>query len=175
MNQPQIYQLFADLLEYPSPILKEQVRESYDLIVSNYPQVSEPMQVFLNFVESTSRSRLEEIYTSTFDLNPTCYPYAGYQLFGEGYKRGEFLAKLKKKYREHSFTSSNELADHLTVLLRFLTTLDAEEILAQELIEDCLVPALQKMNEGFKNDNPYARILEALLVISQGIPQTANA
>ncbi|MBW4493834.1 MAG: molecular chaperone TorD family protein [Oscillatoria princeps RMCB-10] len=103
-----------------------------------------------------------------------CFPYPGYHLFGESYKRGEFLAKLKQKYRARGFTEeSSELADHLTVLLRFIASLPPEDILAQELVEDCLVPALHKMNEGFKEGNPYAQVLEALLGVLEEMAQTS--
>jgi nitrate reductase assembly molybdenum cofactor insertion protein NarJ len=37
----------------------------------------------LEFAGSTPASRLEEIYTGTFDLNLVCFPYPGYHLFGE--------------------------------------------------------------------------------------------
>jgi nitrate reductase delta subunit len=166
MNQQKIYQLFADLLDYPSPNLLERAQQLAHLLVSHYPQVSQLIEEFFQAIKNTPISRLEEIYTSTFDLNPTCYPYVGYQLFGDGYQRGDFLVKLKEKYQQQGFSyDSSELADHLTIVLQFLATLSPETILAQELIEDGLIPALEKIKVGFKQKNYYVEILDALLLI----------
>jgi len=173
-SRKELYLLFADLLEYPSAAIREKASECCQMVARDYPQASEKIRCFLDFADSTPASRLEEIYTGTFDLNPVCFPYPGYHLFGESYKRGEFLAKLKQKYRERGFTEeSSELADHLTVLLRFIASLPPEDILAQEIIEDCLVPALNNMNEGFKEENPYAEVLQGLLGVLEGMPQTS--
>ncbi|MCU0515970.1 MAG: molecular chaperone TorD family protein [Oscillatoria sp. Prado101] len=162
------------MLEYPSPGIREKASECCHRLAIDYPEASEKVRSFWKFADSTPASLLEEIYTGTFDLNPVCFPYPGYHLFGESYKRGEFLAKLKQKYRECGFTEeSSELADHLTVLLGFIASIPPEDILAQELIEDCLVPALHKMNEGFKEGNPYAEVLQALLGVLEGMRQTA--
>jgi nitrate reductase delta subunit len=169
------YLCFADLLDYPGPDLADQARTCADLLAPDHPPVlsggpreaAGRLQGFLDFVESTPLGRLEEIYTATFDVNPACYIFAGYLLFGESFKRGKFLVRLQEKYRERGFSAGNELADHLPVLFRFLATLDPEEVLAQELVGDCLIPVLQKMNASFKNDadkpNPYAQVLRAIL------------
>ncbi|GAB4207925.1 MAG: hypothetical protein Fur006_66300 [Coleofasciculaceae cyanobacterium] len=159
-----IYRLFSALLTYPSPELYTQISELNRKLTTDYPEVAELINQFQTFVSSTSLARLEEIYTSTFDVNPVCYPYPGFHLFGENFNRADFLVKLQQKYQEHGFIAPpNELADHLSVMLQFLSTLEPDAVLAQELIEDCLLPALEKMNEGFKADNPYATVVRSLL------------
>lgn len=173
-----IYRCFADLLDYPSPDLADQTRQCVDLLSPDHgsgPHCSEAakrLQDFLDFVERTPLGRLEEIYTGTFDVNPACYIFAGYMLFGESFKRGKFLVQLQEKYREHGFSAGNELADHVPVLFRFLATLDPEDVLAQQLVDNCLIPVLQKMNANFKDDtatpNPYARVLGAILIVLEG-------
>jgi nitrate reductase molybdenum cofactor assembly chaperone NarJ/NarW len=174
--RPQIYQLLSALLEYPGPDLVESARECAGLLALEAPQAAAQIERFLALAEEIPPGRLEELYTGTFDINPTCTIYAGYQLFGESYKRGEFLVRLKQEYRERGFCEGNELADHLSVLLRFMGRLDPEETLARELIEDCLVPALQKINGSFPEPsaetlNPYACVLRALAcVIEHGLP-----
>jgi nitrate reductase delta subunit len=174
-TRPQIYHLLSALLEYPSPGLVDSARECAGLLAVESPQAAAQIERFLALAEEIPSGRLEELYTGTFDINPTCTIYAGYQLFGESYKRGEFLVRLKEKYRQRGFFAGNELADHLAVLLRFLGRLDPEETLAQELIEDCLVPALEKMNGSFPepsggNVNPYACVLQAAAsVIEHGL------
>jgi nitrate reductase molybdenum cofactor assembly chaperone NarJ/NarW len=167
MVQP-IYQIFSQWLEYPTDNLKTQLTVQLDFVTQTYPNVEPFLADFINFIQTTPTPNLEEIYTSTFDLNPTCYPYLGYQLFGDGYQRGEFLVKLKEKYQQHNFTyNSPELPDHLTIVLEFLGQLKPEQQLTQELINDGLVPALEKIKAGFKEENPYGQLLESLLIIVQ--------
>ena len=174
-TRPQIYHLLSALLEYPSPGLVDSARECAGLLAPQSPEAAAQIERFLALTEDIPPGRLEEIYTGTFDINPTCTIYAGYQLFGESYKRGEFLVRLKEKYRQRGFFAGNELADHLAVLLQFLGRLDPGETLARELIEDCLVPALEKMNGSFPepsegNVNPYACVLRAAAsVIEHGL------
>ncbi len=168
-----VYQIMSDWLNYPTEKVKLKSGENSELIKENYPEIEPLINDFVNFYQNSSIDRLEEIYTSTFDLNPTCYPYVGYQLFGDGYQRGEFLVKLKAKYVETGFNSdSKELADHLTIILEFLATLNSSEILGQELIIDGLIPTLEKIKEGFTDSNNYGQLLEGLLlIIKQEIPQ----
>ena len=175
-TRPQIYQLLSDLLDYPSPDLMQSALECARLLASESPDAAGQIEKFMALAEETPPGRLEEIYTATFDVNPTCTIYTGYQLFGESYKRGEFMVRLRQKYRQWDFSEGNELPDHLAVLLRFLGRLDPHETLARELIEDCLMPALEKMNGSFPepsggNINPYACVLRAATsVFTHGLP-----
>ncbi len=163
-----IYQLFATLFTYPSPDLFTEVSKCQHQLLVDYPEAAELINQFQTVLSKTSVERLEETYTSTFDVNPVCYPYPGFHLFGENFNRADFLVKLQQKYQEHGFIAPpNELADHLSVMLQFLSTLDPDAVLAQELIEDCLLPALEKMNEGFKTDSPYAKVVRSLLSFLQ--------
>ena len=127
MSGAQIYLRFADLLDYPGPRILDQALECVDLLAQEEPQTVELIQGFVDFAGRTPLGRLEEIYTGTFDVNPACYIYAGYLLFGESFKRGKFLVRLQEKYREHGFSAEKELADHVPVLFRFLATLDPGE------------------------------------------------
>ena len=74
----------ADLLDYPG---------------SDWPGkmsvCADAANDFCRVVEKVSLSDLQELYTRTFDLNPVCALEVGYHLFGENYKRGEFLANLR--------------------------------------------------------------------------------
>jgi nitrate reductase delta subunit len=127
------------------------------------------MRPFERFIETTPLSRLEEIYTATFDVNPASFIYAGYLLFGESFKRNKFMVRLQEKYREHGFSLEKELADHIPTIFRFLARLDPDEILAHQLENDCLIPSLKLMTTSFSDDsqesNPYARLLDAVLIV----------
>ncbi len=161
----QIYRCFSLLLDYPTVNLVEQTKTSIDLLKKEYSV--EQMLNFLSFVESTPLGRLEEVYTSTFDINPACHIFAGHILFGESFKRGAFMAALSEEYQTRHFDAGKELADHIPVLFRFLSTLDSNDTFANELIKDCLIPVFEKMNANFDDDspNPYIPILDGVLVV----------
>jgi nitrate reductase delta subunit len=102
------------------------------------------------------------VFTATFDLQPVCHPYVGYQLCGESQQRGMFLIQLNQLYRQHGFVAGVELPDHLSTLLRFIGTRAPQEC-RRELIEDGLLPALAKILQGLDaGDHPYADLLVSL-------------
>lgn len=165
-----LYRLFADILEYPTPNLAGQAEECAELLLMGSSEAAALMGGFSAFVGRTSLDRLEELYTSTFDLQMVCYPYVGYHLFGESYKRGAFLARLNEHYRTHGFSAGNELPDHVAVLLRFLA-LDADEDFNQPLVSEGLIPALDKMAQAFGDKrNGYSQVIQALrLTLHQSV------
>ena len=164
-NSNHLYLLLADILDYPTQALRVQVRECTSLIEKfSGEEAFSKMNAFLSFVEDTPLSRLEELYTSTFDLQVVCYPYAGYHIFGESYKRGEFLANLNARYSAIGFSPSNELPDHISVLLRYLTKLQAEDD-RHVIISECLIPAVTKMETHLTGGSPYLNVLQSLLIV----------
>lgn len=168
MNQ-QIYLRFADLLDYPGPDLLSQACTCADLLALDYPAAADQIRDFVKDAEGIPLGRLEEIYTGTFDVSPACYIFAGYILFGESFHRGKFLVRLQEEYRKRGFSAGNELADHLAVMFRFSSMLDPNQLLAQQLVSDCFIPVLTKMNASFKsengNPNPYRQVLRAILIV----------
>ncbi len=158
------YGLFAEILDYPTPLLASRMEELLHLVSCRDGRAGESLGQFREFVATTSPAMLEELYTATFDLQPLCYPYVGYQLFGEEYRRGMFMAGLREHYRACGFETGNELPDQLCVILRFLSGREPEAV-EQELVSDCLVPSLKKMVAGFADAaNPYRAPLQALLL-----------
>lgn len=168
-NAPLDFDRLGSLLEYPSPSLPQEVEKCITFTPSGGP--AELLQDFRSFLATSSLSRMEEVYTRTFDLQAVCIPYVGYHLFGEDYRRSLFLAGLKKIYRENNFSTGRELPDHLAVMLRFLAQRkDGEE--SRELIRDGLIPSLEKMISCFPaGENPYKGLLQALLLILKGMCQ----
>ena len=164
MNR-QKYHLFSELLEYPGPRLNERLKECLDLLTEANQEVATRLKRFLDLTEEMPAGRLEEVYSGTFDLQVVCYPYVGYQLFGESYKRGAFMVALKERYRDPAIWEGNELPGNLTLVLRFLaeTGDDAER---EEFARECLIPSLDKMERGFRDkDNPYLEVIAALSLL----------
>ncbi len=157
------YGLFADILDYPTPLTVGRTDELIPLVAAVDLKAGEYLVRFREFAENTTADELEELYTRTFDLQPLCYPYVGYQLFGEDFRRGMFMAGLREHYRTRGFQTGDELPDQLCVILRFLGGREPEAV-ERELVSDCLVPSLEKMVAGFADAaNPYRGPLRALL------------
>ncbi len=156
-----MFDAFGRLLEYPGEDVLRRARECMSLFSERDPRAG-LIGSFTSFLEATSPAYLQEVYTRTFDLKPSCFPYVGYHVFGESYKRGDFLARLKARYRELGLESGSELPDHLAVVLRFLSlTGDEEE--GRDFIELCLAPAVEKMLASLRGEkNPYGWVLQAL-------------
>ncbi len=151
------YETFADLLEYPD--------DRWAARVESARAISGDCAAFGDFIADVaplSLSDLQELYTRTFDLNPVCALEIGYHLFGENYKRGEFLANLRETEALFDLGQEHQLPDYLPVLLRLLTKLEDEE-LCGSLITECLIPAIDKMLASLKDtENPYRFLLEAV-------------
>ena len=168
-----VYRLFADLLDYPSPALARQAQQA--AVAVGTTQAGAMLQRFCGLTEQASPAQMEELYTGTFDVQAACYPYVGYHLFGDSYKRGMFMAQLNAGYREKGFSAGSELPDHVAVVLRFLATAREDEF-SRALLHDGLIPALDKMAGTFddQSDNPYAGVIRALALVVHGSEDPDN-
>lgn len=163
-----LLQTFASLLEYPTAQIQQQAQAGLAELQA-VPEAAQALEAFCRAIEPLSLERLQELYTVTFDMQPLCYPYIGYHLFGESYKRGAFMAQLNETYHTHDFCPQQELPDHLPVALRYLGLEPArrEEDFGRTLILEGILPALAKMRQVFNQhtENPYASLLTALELV----------
>ena len=156
---PRSHEGLADLLEYPDTDWASMM-EAY--ACADFP---EAFAKFRTIVEQLSLADLQELYIRTFDLNPVCALEIGYHLFGENYKRGQFLASLRETEAPFELGQEHQLPDYLPVLLRLLSKLVDEELRAS-LIGECLIPAIEKMVASFKDgENPYRYLLAAVQTV----------
>lgn len=170
-----LFESFAVLLEYPASAMTEQAGHLLEQLMSLHPESAEALGKFVRALEQLSLETMRELYTITFDMQPVCYPYVGYQLFGESYKRGAFMAQLNEAYHASEYSAGQELPDHLSVILRFIG-LDSENRhgeFCQTLIHDGVNPALGKMLKVFdaRSENPYLGLLSALQIFLAHIPE----
>ncbi|MCC6298738.1 MAG: nitrate reductase molybdenum cofactor assembly chaperone [Anaerolineales bacterium] len=166
-----LFDSFAALLEYPSAQTVEKAQGCLEQ-VQVQPEAAEELEKFVHALGQLSLDRMQELYTVTFDMQPVCYPYVGFHLFGESYKRGAFMAQLNEAYHGRGYSAGQELPDHLSVILRFIG-LDAENLqneFCQTLIVSGVLPALEKMTKTFgaETENPYAGALSALRLFLVG-------
>jgi nitrate reductase delta subunit len=169
-----LYTLFADLLAYPNRDLFSKAETCLAELRGVHTEAADELDAFQNSVQNLSVEKIEELYTVTFDMQPVCYPYAGYQLFGESYKRGAFMAQLNEAYHAFGYSAGEELPDHISVILRFLG-LDAanrQGEFCQTLLTQGLIPALDNMLKAFpESQNPYVRLMKALQLVLTHTPE----
>jgi len=141
---------FAETLSYPHGSPAPAARACAALLLGRPDEAAELVAAFAAFAEEASPGEIQETYTRAFDLDtmsrsePTCYPYVGHYLFEESHKRGAFILGLRRRFRREGFEDGGELPDHLVVLLRFLDHTEDEQ-LADELVDDAILPALARM------------------------------
>lgn len=157
-----LYEILASALEYPGEDWDTRLDRCKQWLTIQEPDVAVQFIGFRRKVNKLSIEKVQELYTQTFDLNPICTLDIGYHLFGENYKRGELLARLRETEQPYDLGQGSQLPDHLPVLLRLLSKLDDEE-LRLALIGEILVPALGKMLEALsQTDNPYRDLIEVI-------------
>lgn len=108
---------------------------------------------------------MEELYTRTFDIQAIAYLDVGYVLFGEDYKRGHFLVKMQALQQECGNDCGTELPDHLPNILTLLPRM-ADRREAQDLVGKLVLPAIDKMVEGFgDHGNVYLDVLKSVSAV----------
>lgn len=154
-------QSLAYVLYYPDASLDERLAEAVECFHRDAPDAARLLATFQASIEPLTAEQREELYTRTFDINPTCSLEIGWQLFGEEYHRGALLVRLRGELRRHGIEESSELPDHLTHVLSLLDRMSPDE--AQSFAECCVIPAMDKMLAAFEeHDNPYGDVLLAV-------------
>jgi nitrate reductase delta subunit len=140
-------QKVANALRYPSvpPARFEEAAEFFDEVAHVDPR------------------GLEELYTTTFDLNPVATLEVGWHLWGEQYERGRFLADLRELQGRLGIDSGSELPDHLTVLLPTIAAAPDNAGLREKCVK-----AIDKMLAPLEeHGNPYRHLLRAAKELTQ--------
>jgi nitrate reductase molybdenum cofactor assembly chaperone len=171
-----LYEILASSLEYPGGDWNTVLERCKQWLTIQEPDVAVQLVSFRRKVRKLSIEKLQELYTQTFDLNPVCTLDIGYHLFGENYKRGELLAKLRETEAPYELGHANQLPDYLPVLLRLLAKLGDEE-LRHALIGELLIPALGKMLDALsQTENPYRDLIEVISnALKNELPDAAES
>ncbi|MDX1386209.1 MAG: nitrate reductase molybdenum cofactor assembly chaperone [bacterium] len=161
-NAPHPYYILSMMLHYPGESFKKTLSNDLPQLQDRYPQDAQGLSEFTQYVENEALADLQELYTKTFDIHAICNLDVGFVLFGEDYKRGEFLVHVKREHQEADNPCGSELPDHLPNLLNLLPKMKDQK-LAAEMVQTFLIPAVDKMLKGFKeNGNIYAQPLKAI-------------
>jgi nitrate reductase delta subunit len=158
----EICRQFAALCCYPDAGLPQQAGACQQQLRQVRPEAAAALQPFIDFVSDSPETQVEELYTGTFDLQASCHPYVGYLLCGESQQRTLFLMKLQEIYREQDYQAIGELPDHLSEMLRFIG-ISNDQHCRRELVDDGLLPALEKLIPAIeRDDHPYKALFVAL-------------
>ncbi len=103
---------------------------------------------FSDYMARSTNEQIEEIFGKTFHIQAICFLDLGYVIFGEDYKRGEFLVKMKKEQRDNNNDCGIELADNIPNVLNLLT-IHKDESFINELMVMIMIPAMEKMLTEF--------------------------
>lgn len=153
------FSLFAQALRYPFPGHIDTL--STQIATLDGQPGSKEFAKFLTKFQRLLLSEQEELHTRTLDLTPLVAPYVGYQIWGESYKRGEFMADLSREMKAYQIDLEGELPDHLRPILQYLTASSAP---LPELIEvlDQAVNTMRKSLKKTDDNNPYLHLFDAI-------------
>jgi nitrate reductase delta subunit len=163
-----VFTVFAELLGYPGPRTPELARACGGIVAETSAEAARRLERFAELAERAGPARMEELYTSAFDLAPLCSPYVAHQLFGDGPARALFLARLRAMQREEGFAPGLELPDHAAEVLRFLAAARRGADV-DALLEEGLRPATEKMQRTLDEArHPWGDVLFALGKVLSG-------
>ncbi len=112
---------------------------------------------FLSWAASSPPLCLQEHYTGAFDLSPSTSLDVTYHSRGDSEDRGKDLAFLRQVYRCAGYeTTTDELPDHLPLVLEFLST-GAEG--SQQVTSLCAPPVRDLAGKLQAAKSPYADLV----------------
>jgi len=157
------------LLTYPG---REHVRAARKLIRLS-DDAGEPgadaLRAFAEKIAGLGADELEELFVRTFDLNPVCCLEVGWQIYGDRYERGMFMAEMRQRLVRFNIPETGELPDHLSLVLQMLAAMDEQEacIFAGEYVAEAVVKMDASLSDG--GENPYRNLIGAIKDIVCGL------
>jgi nitrate reductase assembly molybdenum cofactor insertion protein NarJ len=145
------YEQVANLFAYPDASFPNKVGEVFEFLKKSYPAAAQEVQLFYEGLPKMDLTKMQELFTRSFDVQAITTLDVGYVLFGDDYKRGEILSQLNREHKNAQNDCGKELADHLPNLLRLIAKLGNTE-LVRELVSEIVAPALWKMIGEFNPD-----------------------
>jgi len=143
---------------YPTPFQLEELKGA----VSEFTRgvVRTHMDAFLGEISLLELGEWEELHTATLDLSPKFVPYIGHVAWGENYRRGEFMADLKRDMERCGVDLLGELPDHIEPVLRYLASTRAPLADLLGVIADS-VSTMREVLVKADAKNPYRHLISA--------------
>ena len=150
------FEAVAALFTYPRADYAESVEHAAACAGSAAPA----LPPFATEVRRMPLNEVQESYTNTFDLQPTCSLDLGWHLFGEDYQRGLLLALMRRELFAHEIPEACELPDHLSHALLLLARMEHAQ--AEEFAAAIVMPALERMLKCLPAENAFSDLLQAV-------------
>ena len=173
-DETNVWSALAQAVDYPTPGLDIALGTLVEACSAAVPEAATEFAYFREECARLGKARTEELYTATFDFQTDSSPYVGFHLFGEDPRRSLFMARLKERYRDHGIEPGVELPDHLASIFRLLAAApEGEE--ADDIVSDCLLPAVQKMRTALEGKStPYKCLLRAVFLVIEREAKSAS-
>jgi nitrate reductase delta subunit len=155
------YTALAEAMRYPWPGQLKTLQQHLEPIPNGSPR--QALAAFVNYVQSVPLAEREELYTRTWDLDPVAAPYLGFQIWGENYKRGNFMAQLNQVLKDNGVDLAGELPDHLVPVLRYLDRAEQPSPALLEILDKAVRAMRQAFLDKSETRNPYLSLLDAIL------------
>jgi len=167
--------LVAASLEYPTAQTAPLARSAAERCAGDHVALARALWELAVWLETAPVGHAEERYTTLFDLSPVCTLHVGYQVFGDTYQRGAFLANLATELRKAGVPKGEDLPDFLPLVLRLLGRVTAQE--AEPLLFVVVRPALTKMLQALEGSkSPWSDMLRALPeLLGEAAPASLDA
>ena len=163
----QKYSILAGLFDYPDQKTDDLIRLTSDILYANYPAATNTFLQFQQTILGLDLHSREEYFINTFEVEALISMDLGYILFGEDYKRGNFLAMMQQEQISADNDLGSELADHLPNVMRLLPLMSEQEV-AEELAYSIILPAIREILKKFENtDNVYQYAFETVLKVME--------
>jgi len=168
MPERETLELVAACLEYPSALTPALARRAAERTAGDHIALARALWDLAVWLETAPLGEAEERYTALFDLDPVCTLHVGYQVFGDTYPRGAFIANLSRELRQAGVGRGSDLPDFLPVVLRLLAVIGADE--AEPLLSIVVRPALAKMSQALSGSrSPWSDVIRALPELLGGV------
>lgn len=163
---PSTWDALGGLFRYPNSTYGKRLHQCRQALEACSPEAAASLLQVEQALAGSSWTDWEELYTRTFDLNPSCALEIGWHLYGEQYERGRFLVRCRDLLHELEIDEAGELPDHLSSLLSALGRLPEE--LAAPFAARFLLPALLVMREVLRDKkSDFAGLLNAAVVLAE--------
>jgi nitrate reductase delta subunit len=164
-------EVIAQGYRYPGPSSATELSAAIESTL--HGGIEREMRRFLDGVGALALGEWEELHTTTLDLSPLFVPYVGHVVWGENYRRGEFMADLKGAMADAGIDLAGdcggELPDHIEPVLRYLAATDEPLADLLEVLPDA-VSSMRATLRKASPDNPYCHLLAATDVFASDVP-----
>ena len=149
---PRVFSHLARIFSYPDAETLTHLERLEELLEGQHERLNR-LSRFADLIRLNGIRLLEEVFTQAFDLSTTNCLEVGWHLYGEDYKRGQFLVRMRAALAEKGIAESLELPDHLSHCLQLLSRLDDED--SEIFVGHFLQPAITRIVKGLPEENVY--------------------